>query len=216
MKTLLCYGDSNTWGSATSARPDGRYGPEERWPGIARSALGPDWLVIEEGLSGRTTVHPDPIEGPWLDGAAYLHPCLRTHRPLDAVAIMLGTNDLKMRFSLPPGDIALGIGRLLTIVQNSESGRDGRAPQILVVCPARILDHHGERPDLVGMFEGGHEKSHQLPPLYEAVAREYGAAFLDAGALIESSGYDGIHLDAGAHRTLGQAIAEAVRGLGVR
>ena len=52
MNTLLCYGDSNTWGSATAARPDGRYGPEERWPGVARKRLGPDWMVVEEGLSG--------------------------------------------------------------------------------------------------------------------------------------------------------------------
>lgn len=214
MKSLLCYGDSNTWGSATEPRPDGRYGPEERWPGVARKVLGPGWMVIEEGLSARTTVHPDPVEGPWLDGAAYLHPCLRTHRPLDVVVLMLGTNDLKMRFNLPPGDIARGVGRLLTIIRNSQSGQDGGPPGVLVVCPARILDHHGERPDLAGMFQGGYEKSLRLAPLYEAVAAEHGAAFLDGGALIESSAYDGIHLDVGAHGKLGQAVAEAVTKAG--
>ena len=82
---------------------------------LARRAQGTrsasEWTVIAEGLAGRTTVHPDPIEGAWLDGSAYLLPCLRSHRPLDLVAIMLGTNDLKQRFCVPPTDIAKGVGR---------------------------------------------------------------------------------------------------------
>jgi lysophospholipase L1-like esterase len=63
MRRVLCYGDSNTWGSATVPRPDGRYGERERWPGVLQDALGADWNVIEEGLSARTTVHTDPGRG---------------------------------------------------------------------------------------------------------------------------------------------------------
>jgi lysophospholipase L1-like esterase len=214
MKSVLCFGDSNTWGSATVPRPDERYGPEERWPGVMRRHLGPDWNVIEEGLSGRTTVHADPIEGPWLAGSTYLLPCLKTHKPLDAVVIMLGTNDLKMRFSLPAGDIAAGVGVLLEIVGIAEAGRDGGVPRILVVCPAPILDHHGTRPDMDDMFHGGRAKSLKLAPLYQAVAAEHGAGFLDAGRQIKSSEHDGIHLDPEAHAVLGRAIGDAVIQLG--
>jgi lysophospholipase L1-like esterase len=214
MKTVLCFGDSNTWGYATVERPDDRYGPDERWPGVMRSRLGPDWTIIEEGLSGRTTVHPDPIEGEWLAGAAYLVPCLRTHRPLDAIVIVLGTNDLKARFGLPAGDIAAGVGVLLGLVRAAEAGPGGGVPKMLVVCPAPILDHHGTRPDMVDMFLGGHAKSLKLAPLYEAVAAEHGAVFLDAGQLIKSSAHDGIHLDPDAHEALGRAIADAVLRLG--
>ena len=82
-KTILCYGDSNTHGSATVERPDGRYGPDERWPGVLRGALGSGWLVIEEGLGGRTTVSDDPVEGLEKNGKTYLLPCLHTHKPLD-------------------------------------------------------------------------------------------------------------------------------------
>jgi lysophospholipase L1-like esterase len=175
-----------------------------------REVLGADWTVIEEGLSGRTTVHPDPIEGRWLDGSAYLPPCLRSHAPLDAILLMLGTNDLKARFSLPPGDIAAGIGVLLTIVAEAGAGPEARRPKILVICPPAILDHHGDRLDLADMFAGGREKSQRLAPLYAALAAEHGAAFLDAGSLIESSAYDGIHLDVAAHETLGRAAAAAL------
>jgi len=210
MKTILCYGDSNTWGSATRPGDDQRYDPNERWPGVLAERLAGDWSVIAEGLSGRTTVHPDPIEGPWLDGSTYLHPCLRSHRPLDLVAIMLGTNDLKQRFSVPPSDIAKGVGRLLTIVKNSECGPDGGAPRMLVICPPPILDRFGQRPEFAEMFAGGHEKSLKLAPYYRAIADEYGAAFLNAGDAVKSSEFDGIHFDKETQAALGNAVADAV------
>ena len=64
MRSVLCYGDSNTYGQTDADTPDSRFLAQERWPGVMRAKLGPDWLVIEEGLSGRTTVDDDPIEGP--------------------------------------------------------------------------------------------------------------------------------------------------------
>ena len=112
-KTILCYGDSNTHGSATVERPDGRYGPDERWPGVLRAALGSGWLVLEEGLGGRTTVSDDPVEGLEKNGRTYLLPCLHTHKPLDVVIIMLGTNDLKARFGKSAWEIAQGVGVLV-------------------------------------------------------------------------------------------------------
>lgn len=214
MKTILCYGDSNTWGSATRPGNDGRYAPHERWPGVLQSKLTGTWTVIAEGLSGRTTVHPDPIEGRWLDGSAYLHPCLRSHRPLDVVAIMLGTNDLKQRFGVGPADIAAGVGALLAIVRKSESGPGGSVPKMLVICPPPILDRHGEAVWLEAMFAGGYEKSLHLAPAYRAKAEEHGAAFLDAGAVISSSAFDGIHLDADMHAILGGAVADKIAALG--
>ncbi len=210
MKTILCYGDSNTWGSATRPGDNQRYELGERWPGVLQQRLGAGWSVIAEGLSGRTTVHPDPIEGPFLDGATYLLPCLKSHRPLDLVAIMLGTNDLKQRFSVPASDIAKGVGRLLSIAKTSECGLNGGAPRTLVICPPPILDRFGTRPDFVEMFAGGHEKSLKLAPAYAAIANEHGAAFLNAGEVIKTSAFDGIHLDKDQQAALGNAVADAV------
>ena len=123
-KTILCYGDSNTYGAATVERPDGRYGPDERWPGVLRAALGSGWLVIEEGLGGRTTVSDDPVEGLEKNGRTYLLPCLHTHKPLDVVIIMLGTNDLKARFGKSAWEIAQGVGVLVDIVKSAGVGRE--------------------------------------------------------------------------------------------
>ena len=54
MKSILCYGDSNTYGLMPDS-PD-RYPRDVRWTGILQKKLGEDYYVIEEGLSGRTTL----------------------------------------------------------------------------------------------------------------------------------------------------------------
>ena len=95
MKTILCYGDSNTWGLNPETLT--RYAPDVRWPGILKQELGSDYAIIEEGLSGRTTVWDDPLEG-YKNGKTYLSPCLNSHKPLDLVIIMLGTNGNFQRF----------------------------------------------------------------------------------------------------------------------
>jgi lysophospholipase L1-like esterase len=211
MKTVLCFGDSNTWGAAPMADLDDRrrFGPEQRWPGIARARLGAGWHVIEEGLPGRTIAHDDPVEGADRNALRYLLPCLNSHAPLDAVVLTLGTNNLKARFGLSADQIATSLHALVEIIA-ANSRLDGRPPVLLLVCPAPIV----EVGCLGSMFAGGAAKSALLAERYRAIARQHGALFLDAGTVIESSPIDGIHLDEAAHATLGQSIAEILGGIG--
>jgi lysophospholipase L1-like esterase len=209
-RTILCYGDSNTWGAATVPRPDDRYAPDERWPGVLRGLLGPDWMVIEEGLGGRTTVSDDPVEGVEKNGRTYLLPCLHTHKPLDVVVIMLGTNDLKARFSKSAWEIAQGAGVLVGIVKTAAAGRNEGAPAILLVAPPPVL---GEIPFHRDMFAGAFEKSADMAKHYKAVAELHGVAFLDAGTVIKSSAHDGFHLDPDAHAGLAKAVAAEIAKL---
>src|SRR5262249_25611929 len=135
MRTLLCFGDSNTWGYDPESGPrTERYPRDVRWPGRLARALGDEWEVIAEGLNGRTATRDDPIwEG--RNGLTYLLPCLRSHAPLDLVVIYLGTNDVAERYSLPAEDVAASVGRLVKVVRTSESGPGESAPDVLVVCP---------------------------------------------------------------------------------
>ena len=210
MKTILCYGDSNTHGAVPMEDIDDnrRFGPTERWTGVMRGILGPDWHVVEEGLPGRTTVLDDPIEGLYKNGLTYLPPCLESHRPIDVVTIALGTNDLKTRFGMPAGDIADGAGVLVETVA-AVLGRYGQSAKVLLIAPPPIL----EVGCLADMFAGGAAKSQAFARHYAAVARRFGAAFLDAGSVIASSKIDGIHFDAAEHQALGKAVAAAVRQL---
>ena len=209
MTTIVCFGDSNTYGTPGMPGPDfwGRFGPAERWPGVMRAALGAGFDVIEEALPGRTTVHDDPIEGRDRNGLTALPIMLGSHRPIDLVIVMLGTNDLKARFSVTPADIAASVGVLGRAVQASPAGPDGRAPKVLVVAPSLI-----EEVGFLGqMFAGGAAKSRELGPAFAAVAKRFGVPCLDAAPIIRVDPTDGIHLHADQHAILGRAVAEAAR-----
>jgi lysophospholipase L1-like esterase len=210
MASILCFGDSNTWGAVPMIDwgVPKRFARDVRWTGVMRHALGADIEVIEEGLNGRTTCHDDPIEGRHKNGERALPICLETHQPLDLVVIMLGTNDLKQRFRVPAGDIAGGARRLVRMARTTEVGPDGRAPAVLLACPAPVarLTLFAE------MFAGADETSRGLSAAYRGVAEAEGVPFLDLGAVGRSSDVDGIHLDAEAHRALGEAMAGTVRG----
>ena len=208
-RTLLCYGDSNTHGTAPMAAWDdrARFGRDIRWPGLVARALAADWEVIEEGHPGRTTVHDDPIEGPHRNGLRILPAILESHYPIDVVLLMLGTNDLKRRFSVNATDIALGLEKLIAVIQASAAGPDGSAPAVLLVAPPPIL----EVGCLAEIFEGGAVKSQGLGARVEAVAARAGVPFVDAGGHIAVSGVDGIHYAADAHATLAGALTAAMR-----
>jgi lysophospholipase L1-like esterase len=208
-RVILCYGDSNTHGTKPMATLDdmGRFGPTERWPGVLAAALGAGWRVIEEGHPGRTTVHPDPVAGVHKNGFAVLPAILESHRPIDMVVLMLGTNDLKARFQVPPVEIAVSTERLVLTIAQSGCGPGLAAPAVLVVCPPPVL----EAGCLAEIFGGGAARSARLPGFLEPVAARHAAGFLDAGRVIASSALDGVHFDAAAHGDLGRAVAGAVR-----
>ena len=176
-----------------------------------RKELSKDYLVIEEGLNGRTTVWEDPIEG-YKSGKQYLIPCLETHKPLNLVIIMLGTNDLKARFSATAYDIAEGAGTLVEMVSKSETGVGGGPPEVLLVTPPPTaeFDEYSE------LFVGAGEKSQKLSGEFRRVAEELDCELLDGGEYINSSDLDGIHLEEKEHRRLGEVIAnraaEILRG----
>jgi len=215
MKTILCYGDSNTWGfdpvaSQTAPAPR-RHAPDVRWTGVLARELGSGYRVVEEGQNGRTTVHEDPIMGN-RNGRHYLPACLESHKPIDLVVLMLGTNDLKVMFNLPAAEIAAGVGQLVKLIRQSEAGPDDKAPHVLVVCPAAVGDLSG-LPDLAEKFAGAREKASRFPLYYEAMANLHGCAFLNAQPIVTASSLDPLHLEAAEHEKLGCAMAAKVRGL---
>jgi lysophospholipase L1-like esterase len=213
MKTVLCFGDSNTWGAKpmTSIDVIERFDRDERWPGVLGRVLGKEYEIIAEGLNGRTTVWEDPIEG-YKKGSDYLIPCLDTHQPLDLVIIMLGTNDLKVRHSVTPQDIALSAGVLVGMVQRHPvQVAGGNIPKVLLIAPPPM---HPDPPDFIAeMFAGGYQKSLNFAKHFSRVANAYDCAFLDAREVISSSPVDGIHLGRGEHEKLGQAVVEITKKL---
>ena len=209
-RVVLAYGDSNTHGTVPMAALEdmGRFGPTERWPGVMRAELGAGWRVIEEGLPGRTTVHPDPVSGVHKNGLSVLPAVLESHRGVDVVVIMLGTNDLKQRFQVPAVEIGESVEWLVRAVLQSRCGPGQGTPRVVLVAPPPVL----EAGCLAEIFAGGAEKSARLAKVYARIAARNGVEFLDAGEVIESSPLDGVHFDAAEHVKLGRAVAAAVAG----
>ena len=216
MKTVLCYGDSNTFGwnpisfnslDTPVVFAQHRFDENKRWTGIMSNELGNGYHIIEEGLSGRTTVWDDPVEGEDKNGKKYLLPCLLSHAPIGLVLLMLGTNDLKMRFSVTAYDIAMSIGVLIGIIKGSGTNMEGKPPEILVVSPPPLgkLSEFGE------FLEGGTEKSKKLANYYQRISKQLGCGFLDAGKVIKSSPIDGVHFEEAEHAKLGRALADKVK-----
>lgn len=203
-KTIVCFGDSNTHGYQSAN--GGRFSEEERWPCLLDNLLGEHYRVMEEGLSGRTTVFDDPLfEG--LNGLTSIFQCLMTHEPVDLLILMLGTNDTKARFGCTAPNIAKGMERLICKAKSvTEAWRDG--PNILLVTPAPIDPRYARTSVGSEMGPGCAEKSRELDPLYREAAMRQGCHYLDAGTLgLTMHPNDYMHLDLESHRKLAEALS---------
>lgn len=211
MPTLLTFGDSNTHGTPPMPAHDfiGRHPAGVRWPTVTHADLGADWSLIEEGLPGRMTKFDDLLMGPVMNGWLGLRIALKTHRPIDVLTIMLGTNDTKCEVTGSPEEIAAGLGGLLGIAFSSENQSAHDGFKVLVIAPPPVV----ETGPFATTFAGGAAKSIALAPLYAELAATWGAGFLDAGQNIAVSPFDGVHFDADAHIKLGHVVSEAVRAL---
>jgi lysophospholipase L1-like esterase len=129
MRTLVCFGDSNTWGYIPGSGGK-RFPREQRWPVLLQERLGDAWEVIAEGLGGRTATFDRP-DSEGRSGLPYLLPCLHSHEPVDLVVIFLGTNDVNF---VADDRVASCVARLVEIAQRE-------AGEVLVVCPSPFDGH---------------------------------------------------------------------------
>lgn len=203
-KTVLCFGDSNTWGQ----KPDksGRFPAHIRWTGLLQQKLGDGYCIIEEGLSSRTTdLDYDRKSG--RNGKTYLEPCLASHNPLNYVILMLGTNDLKLDFDRSVADIASAIRDLVNIVNEKAKTKDGGPTKIILVSPILVDDtapYFSE--SYTGYYDHGAViKSQQLGTEVQKVALATGCTFLNA-AEVASPGEDGLHFSQEAHQKLADSL----------
>lgn len=204
MAVILCYGDSNTHGTMPLEQLGkfARHAPGDRWPDVMAKALGPDHTVLSEGLPGRTTVHDDPVEGGMRNGLTVLPAILQSHTPIDLMILMLGTNDLKHRFSVTAFEIARSLERLVQVTRTEDVVRD-----ILLVSPAPVQ----EAGILRDVFAGAEARQQRLADHIAAAATRQGIGFFDAGSVVQVSPQDGVHWAPGAHHALGAALAKAAQ-----
>ena len=210
MKTILCYGDSNTYGYSPL---DGKRFPGDvRWPGLLRTLLGEDYYIVEEGCNGRTTVIVDEEE-PWKCGETGFRAILNSHKPLDLLIIMLGSNDMKKKYRAKAASVAAGAEKLVEIAGTFLEIKQEYSPEILLISPPHIREGVSSSPFGDSFSEKAVKMSEELGDLYALAAQRQGCHFLDAAKIVVPSLEDHLHLTAGEHRKLALAVAEAVRAI---
>jgi lysophospholipase L1-like esterase len=207
MKTVLCYGDSLTWGY--DAETQGRHRHQDRWPSVVQTALGQCVDVIAEGLNGRTTAFDDHLTGADRNGSRILPTVLSSHAPIDLIVLLLGTNDMKPYIHGSPVLAQRGIRRLIEIVRGHDYPADERVPEILIVAPPAV--GATENAEFREVYADGETSSKRLAGLYEALADEIGCGFFDAATVANAAPFDGVHLDAANTRKIGEALTPVVR-----
>ena len=197
-KTIVCYGDSNTWGRIPKGE---RYPRSIRWPGVLQNLLGNDYEVLSEGLNGRTFVAEDP-EAPQKTGITHLRSILKTNLPIDLVIVMLGTNDVKNIYNLKAEDIAKHLEQTINIIQLEAT------KNILVVCPPDIVIP--EDGNIDPRYINSSETMKKLPELFKKMTEKYKCNFINAGDHISSSKIDGFHLDPEMHKKLAEILSKKI------
>lgn len=208
IKSVLCYGDSNTYGYSPVTGM--RFSEQIRWTGCLQMLLGNQYRIIEEGCNGRTTIFNDPND-PWKNGLSYLKPCLNSHKPIDIVIVMLGTNDLKTIFHADMPAIASGIEEIIQEIQTFTKQKQGFVPQIILVAPPKIGKGICESPFAASFDASAITRSHEFAKYYQDVAKRNNCVFFDAAQFAQSSDEDSLHLMPSEHEKLANALADCIK-----
>ena len=192
MKTILAYGDSLTYG-ANPETGGPRHAYADRWPSVLERSLEGKARVIAEGLGGRTTVFDEFSSVADRNGARVLPTLLDSHKPLDLVVIMLGTNDLKIYINGTAFGAAMGVKRLVQLV--------------------RLLTVATKHADLHPMFAPRADEARLFDHYYSRVAAELGAGYFNAASVAVADSRDGVHLDPTNTRAIGDGLAPLVKSM---
>ena len=209
MKTVLCYGDSNTYGYNPELGRGSRYSKDKRWPSLLQNLLGDDYEVIPEGLNGRTTGYDRP-GFPWKNGVSALPAIMGSHKPIDYLVFMLGTNDCNIEMCLSSRDIASGMETLVLTAREMSLIQQERIPQIVVIAPSPILEDYGSSPFADEIDLSSVRKSREIVRLYRDICDKYECLFID-GSTAEVSKIDSEHLTEQGHRDIAELVYKVIQ-----
>ncbi len=210
MKTsILCFGDSNTYGY--NPENGGRYDEDTRWPKVLGKLLGEGYEIFEEGQNGRTIANDDPWEWGTKCGMDYVLPMLETKRP-DILIIMLGSNDLKLKFNLSAPDIAGSLQNMLMKIKGYCEFQLGCPDMKILVISPPALSEPFEESVFAEFFDVKNvvSRSRELAKWYKLAADQFGCFFLNATEEVCGGSADHLHLDPEGHKKLAQLVKEKI------
>ena len=116
-----------------------RFDENKRWTGLLQKKLGKHYFVIEEGLNSRTILSNDPRPGrEGRSGFDYLLPCLDSHDPIDLIIIMLGTNEVKVRYNKKANEIGDMLENYIIKFIKTRKLYNSSDIKILIITPVKV------------------------------------------------------------------------------
>ena len=206
MKRILCFGDSNTWGT----KADGSFSHcelDKAYPQILQNNLGGNYYVISEGMPSRTAGCDDvnKIKGN-RNGAKFFPQCLISHAPVDVVILFLGTNDLKKKFEKTAEFVANVLEKhYITFARNvlSKEKELSSVPYFIIVCPPQI-----KKTSLPDYDEQSTKSSMEFDAVLLKLAKKLKCGYVSNKSLM--TGQDGIHLTEESHVFLANELAQII------
>lgn len=195
MGTILCYGDSNTWGFDSREVFGGRYPETVRWAEVLAQKSG--WEVLNCGMNGREIPHT-----PYRVGEVQrLAEQNAAAKPPVRLWVMLGTNDLLRQANVRAEDVCARMERFLQELMHTPSVASG-AVRLRLIAPPPMQAGSWTDERIIA-------ESLRLPALYAALAKQLGIAFAQAGELPLL--YDGVHFAEQGHLLFAQRMLEILK-----
>ena len=211
MKKIMVFGDSNSWG--LNPVDGSRY--ENRWPKVMAKALKDEYEVVEENISGRTTMWDDYYVScrNGKDGLLY---ALASQTPLDMIIFALGVNDLK--YTDPIGSYK-GMEELVRIAKNADAiiplpQNYPNYPNGLKILLLSEVHLHSQLQKIkpLSSIRNKYPESTEYAKYYKAIADRQCVDYMDLAEVVSTpSEVDGIHLTEDQHIIIGLAVAEKVK-----
>lgn len=189
--TIICFGDSNTYGYDPRIGGEGRFPKEERWTGILEERLS--CRVENYGLCGRCI--------PGMNSQIrHIRSQMREWQESEALVqiwIMLGTNDLLQGKANTAADVALRMKRFLEALLEEALPEEAL---LLLIAPPRMQPGSWVDDECLIL------ESQKLGEAYRRVAEDLGIRFVDAGKWEIPLTFDGVHFSEEGHRIFAEHI----------
>lgn len=202
MKTVLCFGDSNTFGYIPGGL--GRFSESERYTGILSTLLGSEYNVVEDGVVGRTTLFEDPLRTGKC-GIKDIKKSVLAANP-DIFVVALGTNDVKKVFNNSESSICSGVESIIKTVLSVKPDTE-----IIVMAPAPISSNALTKSDDYDLHSL--EVSKNLHKKLEKYSKEHNYKYLNIGSFASVSPEDGEHLAAESHKITAEKLYDVIKNI---
>ena len=187
--TIICYGDSNTYGFDPTSFFGDRYPKNSRWPEIIGQETG--FNVMNAGTNGREVPYPK-------SRANAVRECVERHIKTFGqlgVWIMLGVNDLLS--GRTAAETAKRMEAFIAVLKSS-----GYLPEmdICLISPPPV--RYGAWVD----SEHVYNESRKLETEYATVAENAGVSFIGTGGWDIQVAFDGVHFTEEGHRKFAEKL----------